>query len=137
MKALRILVLEDDAMIGMLLGAMLEEMGHTVCAIVAEETDAVSAAALHRPDLMIVDARLGIGSGLAAMDEILRAGFVPHFFISGNIAKVTAVLPDSVVLEKPFRELQLTRTIELALKPRAGTDTLPNRREHQAFVESR
>lgn len=115
MKALRILVLEDDAMIGMLLAAILEEMGHTVCAIEATETDAVSAAARYRPDLMIVDARLGNGSGLAAMDEVLRTGFIPHFFISGNIAKVTALRPGAVVLEKPFRDIQLARTIELAL----------------------
>ena len=41
MTALSILVVEDDAMIGMLLGEMLEEMGYDVCAIAATEEDAV------------------------------------------------------------------------------------------------
>ena len=41
MIALRVLVVEDDAMIGLLLLAeMLEEMGYDVCAVTATEEDA-------------------------------------------------------------------------------------------------
>ena len=43
MKALRILIVEDDALIGMLLAEMLEDMGHGLCAIEATEADAVTA----------------------------------------------------------------------------------------------
>ena len=53
-KAPRVLVVEDDAMIGVLLGEMLEGMGYDVCGIEATEADAVTAAARFRPDLMIV-----------------------------------------------------------------------------------
>jgi two-component system, response regulator PdtaR len=114
-KALRVLVVEDDAMLGMLLAGVLEEMGHDVCAIKATEVDAVTAAAQYRPDLMIVDARLGDGSGVSAVERILRTGFVPHLFISGNISRVKALRPAAVVLEKPFREGELTRAIQRAL----------------------
>jgi DNA-binding response OmpR family regulator len=113
--ALRVLVVEDDAMIGMLLAGMLEEMGHDVCAIEATEADAVSAAAQHRPDLMIVDARLGDGSGVSAVEEILRTGFVPHLFMSGNVSRVMALRPGAVVLQKPFLEAELARAIQRAL----------------------
>ncbi len=115
MTALRVLLVEDDSMIGILLAGMLEEMGHNVCAIAGTEAEAVSAATDHNPDLMIVDARLGEGSGVVAVQEILRTGFVPHLFISGNIAKVKAQRPDAVMLEKPFREIDLTRAINRAL----------------------
>jgi CheY-like chemotaxis protein len=37
MKALRVLVVEDNAIIGMLLGEMLAEMGHDVCGIETTE----------------------------------------------------------------------------------------------------
>jgi two-component system, response regulator PdtaR len=37
MKALRALVVEDDAVIGMLLADMLAEMGHDICPIEATE----------------------------------------------------------------------------------------------------
>ena len=102
-------------MIGILLAGMLEEMGHDVCAIAGTEADAVTAALNHRPDLMIVDARLGEGSGIIAVDQILCSGFVPHLFISGNISKVKAMKPHAVMLEKPFREIDLTRGIQRAL----------------------
>jgi DNA-binding response OmpR family regulator len=56
MKALRILLVEDDCVIGMFLGMTLEHMGHEVCAIESTEAAAVAAAERYRPDLMIVDA---------------------------------------------------------------------------------
>jgi DNA-binding response OmpR family regulator len=115
MKALRVLLVEDDAMIGMLLADILKEMGHDVCAIEGTQNGAVTAAAHYRPDLMIVDARLGHGSGVTAVEEILRSGFVPHLFITGNISRVMALRPGAVVLEKPFREADLMHAIQRAL----------------------
>jgi DNA-binding response OmpR family regulator len=44
MRALRILLVEDDSMIGMFLGMTLEQMGHEVCAIESTEAGAVAAA---------------------------------------------------------------------------------------------
>lgn len=115
MKALRVLVVEDDAMIGMLLAEMLEQMGHDVCAVETTKAGAEAAAAQYRPDLMIVDARLGDGSGVSAVEEILRTGFVPHFFVSGNISKVKALRPDAMVLQKPFGGAELVRAIQSTL----------------------
>jgi CheY-like chemotaxis protein len=114
MKLFRILLVEDDPMLGELLAEMLEEMGHVVVALETTERGAVTAAAQHRPDLMIVDARLGKGSGTSAVDEILRSGFIPHVFTSGNISKLEGLRPDAVVLEKPFREAELGRAIHSA-----------------------
>ncbi len=119
-KALRVLVVEDDAMIGTLLAGMLEEMGHDICAIEVTEADAVTAAAQYRPGLMIVDARLGDGSGVSAVEEILRSGFVPHLYMSGNISKVKALKPGAVVLQKPFRQAELARAIQRALDATAA-----------------
>jgi CheY-like chemotaxis protein len=115
MKALRVLVIEDDALIAMLLSELLAGMGHDVCATAATEADAVIAATRHRPDLMIVDARLGGGSGVSAVEEILRAGPVAHLFISGDAEKVQTRQPDAVVVRKPFREAELARAIDTAL----------------------
>jgi DNA-binding response OmpR family regulator len=115
MKALDVLVVEDDAMIGVLLGEMLEAMGYGVCALETTGAGAVSAAVRYRPDLMIVDARLSDGSGVTAVDKILRTGFVPHVFISGDASRVRALRPDAVIIQKPFRELDLARGIRQAL----------------------
>ena len=73
MKALRTLVVEDDAIIGGLLAETLEGLGHTVCAVETNVAEAVGAASHWRPDLMIVDVGLGEASGLLAVKEILRS----------------------------------------------------------------
>jgi two-component system, response regulator PdtaR len=122
MKALRVLVVEDDAIIGMLLAEMLEEMGHDICAIEATEAGAVAAAVRFRPNLMIVDMRLGDGSGVAAVEEILRTGPVPHLFVSGDTSSVRALRPGAVVIQKPFRESDLARAIRRTLGAAAASD---------------
>jgi CheY-like chemotaxis protein len=78
MKALRVLVVEDDALIAMLLSELLAGMGHAVCATAGTEAEAIMAATRYRPDLMIVDAGLGRGSGVSAVEEILCAGPLAH-----------------------------------------------------------
>src|SRR5258708_141477 len=80
--ALGVLVVEDDAMIGIHLAEMPEFMGYDVCAIAATEDDAVANAVRHRPDLMIVDEHLRKGSGIWAADRILPSRQVSYVFIS-------------------------------------------------------
>jgi CheY-like chemotaxis protein len=118
MKALQILVVEDDSLIAMLLVDTLVEMGHGVCGVEATETGAVAAALRCRLDLIIVDAQLREGSGVSAIDEILSTGFVPHVFVSGDIKKVLAQKPGAVAIGKPLRESELYRAIQRALVPR-------------------
>jgi len=113
--ALRVLVVEDDALIGALLAELLANMGYNVCPLETTEAGAVAAAARHKPDLMIADVTLADGSGVSAVDRISRVGPVPHLFISGDVFQ-TAV-PGSVLLRKPFREADLVRAIGRALNP--------------------
>jgi DNA-binding response OmpR family regulator len=101
--------------IGGLIAEMLEDKGYGVCAVEATEAGAVDAAARCRPDLMIVDARLGEGSGVSAVEEILRSRFVPHLFITGNRASVVALKPAAIVLQKPFNEAELMLAIQRVL----------------------
>jgi DNA-binding response OmpR family regulator len=126
MRVLRVLLVEDDLLIGTLIADILEEVGYHVCAIAATAADAVTAAAQYRPDMVIADARLGDGSGVAAVEEILRTRFVPHLFMTGNISAVKALRPDAVVLEKPFREAELMHAIQCAFDI-AATPSLAER----------
>jgi two-component system, response regulator PdtaR len=120
-KAPRVLVVEDDAIIGVLLGEMLDGMGYDVCGIEATEADAVTSAARCRPDLMIVDVHLGEGSGVSAIDTIHLAGLpVPHVFVSGDMARLRALKPGSIAIQKPYRESELALVIQQAL----GTDCI-------------
>ena len=109
MTALRVILVEDDAVTGTLLAETLVGLGCDVCTVEATEAGAVAAAAQHKPDLMIVDVQLASGSGPTAMATIAHAGPVPHMFITGH--GVQAALPGAVVLSKPFREADLIQAI--------------------------
>ncbi len=117
MKAARVLVVEDDITIGAMLGEILADMGHAVCATETTEAGAITAAARCRPDLMIVDVRLGSGCGMRATDAILRGGSVPHIFVTGDIFAMIEYRSDAVVIHKPFFTAQLAEAIEQVLAP--------------------
>jgi CheY-like chemotaxis protein len=125
MKALRILVFEDDAVIGGLLAETLVDLGHTVCAVETKAANAVAAAARCHPDLMIVDVGLGEASGIAVVKEILRSGFVPHVFVTGDALRDLSLGPDAILIQKPFRARDIVQAIQRALEAPARYGVAP------------
>jgi DNA-binding response OmpR family regulator len=115
MRALRVLLVEDEAMIAMLLAEVIVQMGHVVCAVAATEDDAIAAGARCQPDLIIVDEVLRKGSGVSAVREILRSGPVPHIFVSGESLNEQTLSPSAVVISKPFSISELVQAIQRAL----------------------
>ncbi|CCB66517.1 response regulator [Hyphomicrobium sp. MC1] len=120
MRPLQVLLVEDELLIAMLFAEVLEDMGHTVCAMESSEADAVAAAAKFNPDLIIADAKLRKGSGIAALATILLSGHVPHMFVSGDVSSVRAARPDAIVMQKPFFAADLARAVELAMDAKAA-----------------
>ena len=57
-------LVEDDALIAILLAELLAGMGHDVCATAATQAEAVIAATRYGTDLMIVDEGLGRGGAV-------------------------------------------------------------------------
>jgi two-component system, response regulator PdtaR len=119
-KLLRVLIVEDEAVIGLLLKETIESLGHSVCGIANTEYDAVSLADRFQPDLMIVDAGLRTGSGVSAIETIEATRYVPHIFVTGNARKVQALRPGAIILEKPFFTPDLAAAIERALATASG-----------------
>jgi DNA-binding response OmpR family regulator len=111
---LRVLIVEDDRTIGPLLAEVLEDLGHFVCAIEIDAGAAVAAARGYRPDLMIVDVRLGTTSGISAVKEILEQGFVPHVFVTGDAVRSLPLGPEAVLVQKPYRPSDLVAAIAKA-----------------------
>jgi CheY-like chemotaxis protein len=128
MNGLRTLVVEDDAMIGELLAETLAGLGHTVCAVESDVANAVAAAAHWRPDLMIVDVGLGEASGIVAVKEILRSGYVPHVFVTGDTVRGMPLGPETILIQKPFRVSDLERAIQRALAPAQVATTSRSKR---------
>ena len=116
----RILVVEDEAIIARDIKYTLENLGYTVPAMAASGADAIRKAADLQPDLVIMDIVLkGPMDGIQAAAEIRAANDVPVIYLTayGNEetlqrAKVTA--PYGYIL-KPFEERELHITVEIAL----------------------
>ena len=134
MKALRTLVVEDDAIIGELLAQTIDGLGHTVCAVETNVAKAVAAASHWRPDLMIVDVELGEASGLVAVKEILRSRFVPHVFVTGNAVRGMPLGPNAILIQKPFRVSDLDRAIQRALATAPASDQVAMESENDQVV---
>lgn len=107
----RVLIVEDDALIGLLLETMLESMDFDVCAVATSENEAVDVAARLQPDLIIADAHLGArGSGINAMARIADTqGAIAHVLISGD--RLDSAVLNTPCLRKPFTEDELRRAI--------------------------
>ncbi|MGI4746011.1 MAG: response regulator [Janthinobacterium lividum] len=108
--SIRILIIEDDAVIASLLAEVLTGLGYDVCATAATESAAVVAAARFAPNLMIVDVELETGSGISAVATIQQEASVPYFFMTAGATQL--VSDGAVVLQKPFREADIVHAID-------------------------
>jgi CheY-like chemotaxis protein len=120
MRTLRVLVIEDDALIAMLLAEVLSDLGHTVCATAATPAEAIAAASQEGPDLVLSDVKLRSGSGIDAVEEILRSRPVPCMFMTGDTVGLHLRLPDAVAIRKPFSSATLAKAMAKALKAEAA-----------------
>lgn len=111
---LRIVVVENDAIIALFLSELLTGMGHEICAVALSEEEAVACAARVLPDLMIVDSGLDSGTGMGAMRRILAQSAVAHVYVTGNPRAVLAEQADAIVVTKPFTMLELQKGIARA-----------------------
>lgn len=110
MRQLRILVVDDNAVLSEVLAETLVAMGHVVCGVESTESGAVATAARVLPDLLLIDVGLGAGSGVRAVEQILLTRPVPFIMMSGD-----PMNPGTIGLQKPFRQADLTRALELSL----------------------
>ena len=100
--ARRVLVIEDEVLIAMVLEDMLDILGHAVIATAATYDEAEAAIAAGGFDLVIADVNLGATSIYALADQVVAAG-VPLILATGSHRDT---LPprfgDVPVLEKPY-----------------------------------
>lgn len=104
--ATAVLVIEDEPLIALDLKRVLEGLGHTV-AIARTRDDALQAAKIKNPGLVIADIRLADGSsGLDAVNDLLRIFTIPVVFITAFPERLTTGRgPEpTFLIRKPFRE---------------------------------
>ena len=85
MRQRKILIVEDELIIAMMIEQMLVRQGHQVVGKVTTGESAVEAAGEHNPDLILMDIRLeGEMDGIDAIKAIRRKQNIPVIFLTGN-----------------------------------------------------
>jgi CheY-like chemotaxis protein len=114
----RILIIEDEMLIAVDLGEIVERLGHAVVASVDTAAKAIQAASEHRPDLILADIQLADGSsGIDAITEILSAISVPVVFITAFPDRLlTGERPEpTFLITKPYLEQTVQAAVSQAL----------------------
>lgn len=121
MKGLKVLVVDDSLIMIKKLGAMLEEMGHTVVGSAGTGAEAVLAYRNYAPDLVTMDITMPDMDGIEGTRRILAQ------FPSARVIMVTSHGQEKMVLDaldagargyllKPIRQDKLSEMIVKAMK---------------------
>ncbi|KHK64844.1 response regulator [Pseudomonas frederiksbergensis] len=112
---IKVLLVEDEGTVAMLIEEMLEELGCEVVASVPRLARAREVASTAQFDLAILDVNLA-GERVFPVAEILRDRKIPFLFSTGYGASgVPAEFARYPVLHKPFSESELQLKIALTL----------------------
>jgi CheY-like chemotaxis protein len=111
----RVLIVEDELMIRMLLEDMLSELGYSIAAEAGRIDEALEAAKTAEFDLAILDVNLN-GQTIAPVAEALVARGMPFVFATGYGERgLPEAYRDRPTLKKPFEMDGLSRMLQNAL----------------------
>ena len=116
----RVLIVEDEGMISLVVRRMLEARGYSVVAEVRSGEDAVDVASQLRPDLVLMDIRLnGEMDGISAAAQIrgqfdIAVVFVTAYAGGHNLERAEMTEPSGYLI-KPFDSASLQAVVEKAV----------------------
>lgn len=118
-KKKKVLIVEDEMIISLLIEKMVENLGHQVLRKVPSGEEAVICAREEAPDLILMDIRLdGEINGIEAVSQIHKDRNIPVIYISGNTDVLTqGKLNESEYIDflaKPITISDLSRSVSLA-----------------------
>jgi response regulator NasT len=120
MESLKALIAEDEQLTRTIIRARLEKLGHTVVAEAGDGAQAVEAARLHKPDVIIMDIKMPTMDGIEAARIILSESPCAILFLSSfNEQELVEQASESgalAYLMKPFRKEDLAPALEMAVR---------------------
>jgi CheY-like chemotaxis protein len=100
---LRVLLVEDEALVAMLIEDQLIELGFDVVGPAATATQAIALCEEEQIDGAVLDINLGGGQRSDSVAELLAAKRIPFVFVTGyGRSGVDRRFADAAVLQKPF-----------------------------------
>ena len=116
-KGRRVLIVEDEVMVAMLIEDMLTDLGCVVAGSATTLEDAMRLATVAAFDCALLDVNLR-GQPIFPLVDLLRAKGVPFAFATGyGDAELRSADRAAPILSKPFREDDLARVLALLTAP--------------------
>src|SRR5215204_5838688 len=116
--AMRVLIVEDDTLVGMGLRGQLQKLGHSVVGQAADAAEARQMFRSHEPQLVLLDIRLGDDDGIELARDLLRLRRCPMIIVSAFAEKelIERATEAGVFgyLTKPVDERMLAAQVEVA-----------------------
>ncbi|EJC83236.1 Response regulator receiver domain protein [Rhizobium leguminosarum bv. trifolii WSM2297] len=115
-SGMKVLVVEDEGLVALMIEDMLEDLGFDVVASVSRLADARTIVADAAVDLAVLDVNLA-GESSFSIAEILRKRQIPFIFSTGyGLSGLPDEFAHQPLIGKPFSKKDLQETIEAALK---------------------
>ncbi|HYF23399.1 MAG TPA: response regulator [Caulobacteraceae bacterium] len=117
-QELRVLIVEDEAILAMELELILTDMGHHVVGSAMDTTRSLEIAAREHPDLALVDINLRDGAtGPEIARRLVRDHGVAAIFITANPEQIPVGFSGALgAMPKPFDETGIRDIVEFARK---------------------
>ena len=117
-KAVRVVVVEDEALIRMDVVATLEEAGFEIVGEGADGEEAISLAKEHEPDLVVMDIKMPKLDGISAAEKIAELK-IPVVLLTAfsqtELVSRAAEAGAMAYVTKPFKPADLLPAIQIAL----------------------
>ncbi len=126
--SVRILIVEDEMLIGAKISLQLSSLGYQVTAVLPRGDEALIHIEQNRPDIVLLDINLkGKIDGIETAKRIHQKYAIPIIYVTANTDEVTfnrakATKPFAFI-SKPFKQLDLQRAIELTISQMAKNET--------------
>ena len=120
-KKIRVLIVEDEALVAMLMRRNLRLFGYETCALSATGEASIEDVEAHQPDVVLMDIHLpGRIDGIQAAQEIRDRYGIPIIFITGYTNETVQVRAEQVgpvaFLTKPAQTYELAAAIDRAVQ---------------------
>jgi len=123
----KILIVEDEALLAMELESEVEEAGHEIVGVAADSKQALSLIDKTSPQFAFVDIQLLDGPTGIDVGRHLASRSIPYVFVSGNLKRIPEDFAGALgAIEKPYTMNGLQNALEFI-------DTIVNG-EHQSVT---
>lgn len=141
MVKLKILIVEDEAIIGEDMRMMLEDLGYSVTGVALDFDEAIEHLEATKPDIVLSDIALGgVKDGIDLAQEIKEKYQIPFIFVTSHSDRTTLERAKqhqpNGYLVKPFDSNDLFTSIEVAFANYVGQNVDNEEAEEQQELDS-